>query len=575
MCQAVPRRHGPPDAAGSGAVVPETLDPRIARAARDLLGYEELRPGQAEAVQALLDEQDTLAVLPTGSGKTAIYVLGALLRDAGPAVVVSPLVALQEDQLDGLRQLGLSGAVLHAGLPAAEREAAEAGLADGSLQFLLLAPEQLVDPERLAMVAEASPGLLVVDEAHCVSSWGHDFRPDYLELGAVLDALGHPPALALTATASPLVREEIVARLGLRDCELVLAEIDRPEIHLAVQVHHEADDQHRALVAHVAAQEGAGIVYVATRRAAEELAEALRKAGVDAAHYHAGLPTRARRAAEEDFLEGRRPVIVATTAFGMGIDKADVRFVVHASIPDSIDSYWQEVGRAGRDRAPAAATLFYRPADVGLRRFFSGAGVRRDDLVAVIQAVRAGELLGDHTAVARRAGLSDRRATAAIQRLAEVGAWPPADTPVDEVIAEALAEEARRREAARSRVEMMRALAESRTCRRAFVRGYFGEEPPPHCGRCDVCEDAGVTPEAADAEAAAGTRAGSGGDALGLSVGVRVRHPRWGEGVVQPGEDGQVLVAFDEHGYKALALDVLEARDEPLLEVVDAAPDPA
>ncbi len=532
------------------------VDDPIARAAREAFGYEQLRPGQREAIEALVAGDDCFAVLPTGAGKSAIYQVAALLRDAGPTLVVSPLIALQRDQLDHLREHGLAAAMLNSTLSTREREEALGALADGSLQFLLLAPEQLADPELLAEVIAARPGLFVVDEAHCVSSWGHDFRPDYLMLGAVLDALGHPPALALTATASPLVREEVAERLGLRSPRTVLSELDRPELHLAVErVHSERHKQER-LVELMGDLAKPGIVYAATRRATEELAGLLREGGVDAAPYHAGMRVKERRATEDAFLDGPLDVIVATSAFGMGIDKPGVRFVVHVSPPESVDAYWQEVGRAGRDGEPAAAKLLYRSEDVGLRRFFAGGGLRLQELEQVVAALRDGARVTDTKVLARACGLTPSKTLAVVRRLSETGGWPPTGE-LDGVIAKAVQAEEKRKEVERSRVDMMRTYAELRTCRREFLLAYFGEDPPGRCGRCDVCEELG-----ADAGPEADDLAGT-----GLAIGARVRHASWGEGVVQHGDLGKVIVAFDEVGYKALALEVLRERDDVLVPV--------
>ncbi|HEY4790546.1 MAG TPA: RecQ family ATP-dependent DNA helicase, partial [Actinomycetes bacterium] len=331
-------------------------------------------------------------MLPTGSGKSAIYQLAAL-QIPGPTLVVSPLVALQRDQVEAIARRHLAGAgQANTAVPAGERRQAIEDFSQGDLEFLFLAPEQLANPDTLEHVLAAKPSLLVVDEAHCISTWGHDFRPEYARLGDMREALGRPQALALTATAAPPVRREIVEGLGLRDPAVVVRGFDRPNIHLAVERFSEADAKDAALVERVAAGERRpGIVYAATRRRTEELAERLGGAGVAAVAYHAGLRAADRRAAQEAFMADGGTVIVATTAFGMGIDKPDVRFVLHADAPESLDAYHQELGRAGRDGQPAEAVLFYRPEDLGLRRFFAG-GARID----LDQLERVAQALGGH-----------------------------------------------------------------------------------------------------------------------------------------------------------------------------------
>jgi ATP-dependent DNA helicase RecQ len=350
-------------------VTDDTSTGVIRAAARDLLDHERLRPGQREAIRSVLRGRDTLAVLPTGAGKSAIYQLSGELID-GPTVVVSPLIALQADQVrsideaDDLSEAAALNSTLTAGSgPRCSSASVPASSSSSSSR-------RSSSPARHARRARATGvSLFVVDEAHCVSDWGHDFRPDYLRLGGAIEALGHPPVLALTATAAPPVRAEIVERLGLRDPLVVVRGFDRPNIHLAVEMVEDEDVHRRTVLDAVAAAEPPGIVYVATRREAERYASDLRVAGLRAAHYHGGMDKRERQEAHDGFLAGDLDAVAATPAFGMGIDKPDVRFVVHAQVPDSLDSYHQEVGRAGRDGEPAVARLFFRSADLGLRRF--------------------------------------------------------------------------------------------------------------------------------------------------------------------------------------------------------------
>ena len=349
----------------------------IARLARGTLEIEQLRRGQLQAIEAVTAGRDTLGVMSTGYGKSAIYQLAGELM-AGPTIVVSPLIALQRDQVEAMEEAAPGEAAeLNSTVSERRREELMEQLRRGEREFVLLAPEQLAKEEVLEELREAKPSLLVVDEAHCISEWGHDFRPDYLRLGAFAAELGHPTLLALTATASPPVRREIVERLGMEDPAVIVRGFDRPNLHLAMRRFSEEHGKERALVEAVREAEKPGIVYIATRKASEELAGELREAGVAAAAYHAGLAPKRRGELQDAFMDDEIEAIVATTAFGMGIDKPNVRFVFHAGLSDSVDSYYQEVGRAGRDGEPAAACAFYRPEDQAIRRFFAG-GVPED-----------------------------------------------------------------------------------------------------------------------------------------------------------------------------------------------------
>jgi ATP-dependent DNA helicase RecQ len=531
---------------------------RITRVARETFGYETVRPGQRDAIDAVLDGRDTLVVMSTGSGKSAIYQIAGLLMP-GATVVVSPLIALQREQVDDLRERAAGGAAqLNSTIRTAERDAALAELAEDALEFVFLAPEQLANQDVVDELAVARPSLLVVDEAHCISEWGHDFRPDYLRLGAAAEALGRPTILALTATAAPPVRDEIAERLGLRDPVVIVRGFDRPNIRLAVQRFHDEDRKLRALREHIAAAAPPGIVYVATRRAAEELAGDLCGDGLRAASYHGGMRGPERDDVQQRFMDDDLDVVVATTAFGMGVDKPNVRWVLHAEISESLDAYYQEVGRAGRDGEPAEAVLFYRTEDLGLRRFFSGGG--QVDVAEIGTVLEAVERAGGPVEPGRlqdATELSQTKLATAVSRLEEVGAVqvlpdgevaPAAGSPPrTEAIAAAAEAEDRRRAFDRSRVDMMRAYAETDTCRRGFVLSYFGEPVEGPCGNCDNCE-------AGRAEAAAAP------DDVPFDVGARVAHEQWGEGVVQRYDDDALVVLFDDVGYKTLALDVVVAR---------------
>src|SRR3954451_9032014 len=521
----------------------------IEELARERFGFAALRPGQREGVEAVVGGRDALCVMSTGSGKSAIYQLAGLILD-GPTIVVSPLIALQRDQMEAAEEEGIAEAeVINSTLTERQREEAFEEAEDGEVEFILLAPEQLANDEVVERLRAAGPSLFVVDEAHCVSEWGHDFRPDYLRLPAAIEAVGRPTVLALTATASPPVREEIVEVLGLRDPAVIVKGFDRPNIHLGVHTFYDAEHKRRALLDAVAEAEPPGIVYTATKRAAEEVADELVAREVRAAAYHGGLGAKRRDAVQEAFMtDAGVDVVVATIAFGMGVDKPNVRFVFHHDVSESVDAYYQEMGRAGRDGAPARACLFWRPEDLGLRRFFAGGQVEKDAiervarlLVAANRPVDPGDMLED-------VKLSQTKLVTAIHRLEDAGFVEERDdgrvratggeAGLDEAVDRAAEAEDHRHAFDRSRVDMIRAYAERRSCRRAFILGYFGEEYDPPCGNCDNC-DAGLVDDEDEAPSA-------------FETGARVSHGEWGAGTVAQVEGGQITVVFDDAGYKTL-----------------------
>ncbi|HEX8123324.1 MAG TPA: ATP-dependent DNA helicase RecQ [Solirubrobacteraceae bacterium] len=529
------------------------MEQRIKALARERLGFEELRPGQLEAVVSVVGGRDTLCVMSTGSGKSAIYQLAGFVID-GPTVVVSPLIALQQDQMEAVEE---EAAVINSTLTDRQRDEVLSGAQDDQVEFVLLAPEQLANPEVIDELAQAGVSLFVVDEAHCVSQWGHDFRPDYLRLGEAIATLGHPPVLALTATAAPPVRDDILRVLGLEDAAQVIRGFDRPNIRLEVDRHYEDHHKHRALLERVTGTPGPGIVYCATKKGAERVAKELRERGVRAQHYHGGLSARTRSERQRRFMENDGvDVMVATIAFGMGVDKANVRWVMHHDVSESVDSYYQELGRAGRDGEPAEAVLFYRQQDLGLRRFFASGRVKDDELHQVAQAlivhadpVRPRELVDELP-------LSDTKLATAIQHLEEAGfahvlddgtVAARRDTDLIEAVEQAGEAEEHRQAFDRSRVEMMRAYAETDGCRRAFILGYFGEDYEPPCGNCDVCERRGEDVARTEEQGR-------------FAVGDRVTHAEWGGGSVGQVEDGQITVVFDTVGYKTLGLDLVLER---------------
>jgi len=330
-----------------------------------VFGYDGLRPGQDEVIGAVLAGEDVLAVMPTGAGKSMCYQLPALVRD-GLVVVVSPLIALMRDQVSALRGVGVEAGSLNSSTSPDEAERIFDALDDGRLRLLYLSPERLANPDASRFLEGRRIDLLAIDEAHCVSQWGHDFRPEYAALGEVRRRLGMPQALALTATADAATRDDIVERLFERPPKVVVRGFDRPNIRLAMRPKAGPAKQILDFVSRFPGD--CGIVYANSRRQTEELARSLSAKGVKALAYHAGMSTEDREEAQDRFLREDGVVVCATVAFGMGVDKPDVRFVAHAGLPKSIEAYYQEIGRAGRDGLPAETLTLYGMDDIRLRR---------------------------------------------------------------------------------------------------------------------------------------------------------------------------------------------------------------
>lgn len=520
-----------------------------------VFGWESLRGEQLDAMEAVTHGRDVLAVMPTGSGKSAIYQVPAILMD-GATVVVSPLIALQQDQIQHLGASGAPGAVaVNSRQSPASNERSWEAVRSGEAGYVFLAPEQLLNDDVVDRLCALDLAMVVVDEAHCVSAWGHDFRPSYLRLADIVRRLGPVPVVALTATASPVVRADIVNHLGLRDPVVIATGFDRPNIRLEVEQHVDDKDKRAAVLDAVTEMAGPGLVYVATRKDAERCAAALQERGVAAAAYHAGLRAADRDHVHRAFGDDDLDVVVATLAFGMGIDKADVRFVLQASVPDSVDSYYQQVGRAGRDGDDAVARLFYRAEDLSLARFFMTAHADEERLTAVFTALSSTtpkrlRQLRDET------GIENRALTQAVNLLEQAAAVQSGRrgfTAVDEDLQEVLARAVRITEATervdRTRVEMMRAYAETTDCRRRNLLGYFGEHREHPCGNCDSCRDGAARGRPLPDEQSA------------VAPNTAVEHREWGHGVVISGESDRITVLFDEYGYRTLAMDAIRDAD--------------
>jgi ATP-dependent DNA helicase RecQ len=410
---------------------------------KEVFGYDEFRPHQEAVIDSVLAGRDVLAVMPTGGGKSLCYQVPALALGPGSLViVVSPLIALMREQVAFLRSLGVEARLLNSTLDGEEWRANAEAAARGEVRLLYLAPETLASPRASSLLEGLRVDLLAVDEAHCISEWGHDFRPEYRALGDIRKRLkGRVPCLALTATATEVVRDDIVSELGLEDPKVVVASFDRPNIFLEVRRRAKAIDQ--ALELASSYPEGSGIVYCFSRARAEAFASDLAERGLSALPYHAGLPDEVRAANQDAFIRDECRVICATTAFGMGIDKPDVRFVIHADLPKSLEQYYQEIGRAGRDGLPATALLLFAYSDAMKIRSLTA----RD---------------GDGSEEALDAAL-----------------------------------------AAEAALRGMLSYAESGTCRRASILAHFGEERgsgegAPGCGSCDIC--AGTTDAGAETD---------------------------------------------------------------------------
>src|SRR5882762_200088 len=455
-------------------------------------GYGGFRPGQEAIIRSVLSGRPTLAILPTGGGKSLCFQLPALLLE-GTTVVASPLVALMKDQVDALAARGIPATFVNSSLSEAERKERQARIRAGAYRLVYVAPERFRSGSFREAIAQVRVPLFAIDEAHCISSWGHDFRPDYLKLAEACGHLRAERVLALTATATPEVRKDIVRALGLDDPQVFVAGFDRP--NLFVEVARASGDQEKVgRVLALARRGGPGLVYAATRRNVEKVVLALRANGVNAAGYHAGMDDAERTAAQEGFLRGEISVVVATNAFGMGVDKADIRFVVHFHLPRSIEAYYQEIGRAGRDGAPSLALLLFNYADVMLQKRMIEGSRPKEETVRKIWDVARGLGSGGSAQLAAVCGVHPADAQAAVRLLESAGhlarrgqdfsvLTPEVEEPaVDfELAAMRVAHE-------RQMLDRMVRFCDTEGCRRRNLLRYFGDpEAPRSCSACDCC----------------------------------------------------------------------------------------
>jgi ATP-dependent DNA helicase RecQ len=475
----------------------------LSRKLRQHFGFRRFRPGQARAVQAAIEGRDTIVVMPTGSGKSVCFQLPALELE-GTTVVVSPLIALMKDQADALREKGKSVVSINSTLKPLEESEALLEILGGRVEFVLATPERLASPDFRNVLSRIKVDLFVVDEAHCASQWGHDFRPEYLALREAIDAIGRPTVLALTATATPSVIDDIRRQLGIADAEVVHMGVDRPNLRFEVEKVRGEDEKRAAIVRILGEVQGTGIIYTATVRAVDGLAEFLRSRGFEVGAYHGKLSARARGVIQDRFMGGDLPIMVATNAFGLGIDKPDIRFVIHHHAPGTIEAYYQEAGRAGRDGLPARCVLLHDPTDKALHRFFqAGRYPTGEDLVNAHHALKRLANEADSPTFEKLASLSPVPRTRLKQALnlfksrcvveekgGELRLLDPDLTP--DGLARLAGDYRERNERDLLGQQRMAEFAQTSACRWSYVFDYFGrdeeeESPALACGHCDNC----------------------------------------------------------------------------------------